>query len=278
MSRDPIQVAFPPFYGFTKRVVITVAAAAVVLWVLNLTLPGMAYLFADQSVLHMEFAFKRPWEFITYPFQTMGMTLLSLLLACLMLWMFGSPLEDARGTRWMYEFFFASTIGGGVLTVVLARTLLRGSFEFGVDAGVSGPWSVIAAMLVAFAVMFPNMTMRLYFVIPVKAKWVAAGTLVLYFAGVLVGGNRANALLALCNVLCGYLFLRYSPRYGVRIAGSEFVYGLRNRWAKQKRRRAAKKFKVYMREQGKDVSLDDAGRYVSVDDEKRDINDRRWMN
>jgi hypothetical protein len=35
---------------------------------------------------------------------------------------------------------------------------------------------------------------------------------------------------------------------------------------------------VYMKKQGKDVSLDADGRYVDPDGKKRDLKDKRWMN
>jgi hypothetical protein len=54
------------------------------------------------------------------------------------------------------------------------------------------------------------------------------------------------------------------------------LFGLRNRYYRAKRRRAAKKFQVYMRKQGKDVSIDSSGRYIGLDDD--DPDDRRRMN
>ena len=51
----------------------------------------------------------------------------------------------------------------------------------------------------------------------------------------------------------------------VEFAASESWFGLRNSYYRAKRRRAAKKFTVYMKKQGKDVNLDPSGRYVDPD-------------
>ena len=58
---------------------------------------------------------------------------------------------------------------------------------------------------------------------------------------------------------------------------SEGLFNLRNNYYRWKRRRVARKFEVYMRKQNRDVRFDNEGRYIDPD-EKRDPNDRKWMN
>jgi hypothetical protein len=52
---------------------------------------------------------------------------------------------------------------------------------------------------------------------------------------------------------------------------SEQWYSMRNRYYRWKRRRAARKFEVYMRAQGKTVRFDGQGRQIDddADDKKR---------
>jgi hypothetical protein len=59
---------------------------------------------------------------------------------------------------------------------------------------------------------------------------------------------------------------------------SELWFGLRNSYYRAKRRRAAKKFVVYMKKQGKDVSLDAEGRYVDPLGKAHEPGDKKWMN
>ena len=119
--------------------------------------------------------------------------------------------------------------------------------------------------------------MRFDFFMTVKAKYLAAIYLLLYLAFALVGSDRLGAATALCAALAGYLYLRFVPRRGLQFAASERLYGLRNAYYRAKRRRAAKAFTVYMRKQGKDVSVDTSERYLDSRDPKN-RNDKRWMN
>jgi hypothetical protein len=52
---------------------------------------------------------------------------------------------------------------------------------------------------------------------------------------------------------------------------------LRNTYYRASRRRAARKFEVYMGKQGRKVHFDKEGRYIDPDSSK-DPNDKRWMN
>ena len=55
---------------------------------------------------------------------------------------------------------------------------------------------------------------------------------------------------------------------------------MRNWYYRGKRRRAAKKFAVYMGKQGREVHFDKNGKYVEPEDrdQHRDPTDKRWMN
>src|SRR6202012_677161 len=95
---------------------------------------------------------------------------------------------------------------------------------------------------------------------------------------VLKGGDRLGALAEICGALCGWLYFKYAPARGFAFAGAERYFGLRNSYYRWKRRRAAKKFEVYMRKQNRVVKFDDEGRYIDPDEERRNPNDRKWMN
>jgi hypothetical protein len=141
-----------------------------------------------------------------------------------------------------------------------------------------GLWPFSLALVLAFAGFHPEQPLRFNFILTLKAKYLAAIYLLVYLAMTLLGGDRFATLTALCNALAGYAFLRLAPRHGLRVRVSEQWFALRNAYYRAKRRRAAKKFTVYMKKQGKEVSLDDEGRYIDPDGRPRDLNDRNWMN
>ena len=66
-------------------------------------------------------------------------------------------------------------------------------------------------------------------------------------------------------------YRRLAPRRGLSFTLSERWYALRNRYYRWKRRRAARKFEVYMRSQGRTVKFDGQGRQIDedADDKKR---------
>ena len=61
------------------------------------------------------------------------------------------------------------------------------------------------------------------------------------------------------GLLFGYIWLKFVPRRGFGHATSERVFGLRNSYYRWKRKRAARKFEVYMRKH------DDRGDYKHED-------------
>ena len=96
-------------------------------------------------------------------------------------------------------------------------------------------------------------------------------------AVLLKDANEFGALLQLSGALAGWLYVRHAPRRGIAFGFGEWYFGLRNAYYRAKRRHAAKKFEVYMGKQGREVHFDKEGRYVDPD-EKKDPNDKRWMN
>ena len=70
----------------------------------------------------------------------------------------------------------------------------------------------------------------------------------------------------------GWAFVRMAPRRGMSILFSENLYGIRNRYYRWKRRRAARKFEVYMRRQGRTVKFDGQGRMIDEDSEDK----KKW--
>jgi membrane associated rhomboid family serine protease len=264
-SNGPVMLALPPFRGFTRRLILVAAGAFLAEIVLAVAAgrysSNLVYLALEPEKL----AHGMLWQAVTYPF--VGMGLLSLLFALLTVWFFGSRVEDDRGTRWFTEYFFAATIGGAVIATVICYSLGRWVAGLNPESsiGAAGMWPAVMAIMVAFARFHAEEEIRLYFVLRVKAKYVAALYLGFYLLAVLWSGDKFGALVALTNALCGWMFLKWVPRRGLRYAVSEKWFGVRNDFYRAKRQRAAKEFEVYMRKQGKDVRVDDP-------------DDKKWMN
>jgi membrane associated rhomboid family serine protease len=268
-SNGPVMLALPPFRGFTRRVILIAGCA----WLAQTVLALVARQSAGTLLLHLMLqpgmlAHGMLWQMMTYPF--VGMELLSLLFALLTIWFFGSRLEEDRGAKWLAEFFFASTMGGAVVATVICYLLGRWVAGLNPDNPdhlifAAGMWPAVMAIMVGFAWFHAEEEIRLYFVLRLKAKTVAALYLGFYVVAVLWSGDKFSALVALANALCGWIFLKWVPRRGLGYAASEKWFGMRNDRLRAKRKKAAKEFEVYMRKQGKDVRVDDP-------------DDKKWMN
>jgi membrane associated rhomboid family serine protease len=277
-SNGPIVMMLPPFRGVTRQIILIALGVFFGGLLIGIYSPGLAGTLLDFFVLHPEKVFHPLiWEAVTYPFVAGG--LLSLAFAALSFWFFASSLEDERGTLWMSEYFLVATIGGAWVASMLS-VATQGRIP-GLYAHVStarGLWPAVLALITAYATLHPEHELNFNFLFKIKAKYLAAIYVLFYLASALSAGDRFGALTALCNAGAGYGFLRLAPRRGLRVAISEWWFALRNSYIRSKRRRAAKKFTVYMKKQGKDVSLDADGRYVDPDGKKRDLKDKRWMN
>ena len=276
-SDNPISLMLPPFRGVTRKIIlicVVVYFGTAALGLVSALFQGLVINFFRlhaNEALHPQI-----WQLVTYPF--VQDAFLNVLLSLLSLWFFATALEEDRGSRWLVEFFLVTTVVGGILAAVLSLAAGDRVEGLGPRVAAAGMWPFVLAVMVVYGKLHSNERVNINFLFWIKAKYLAVIYVLFYVALELTSRDRFGALVALCNALVGYAFVIWAPRRGARAGLSERWFGLRNAYYRAKRRRAAKKFTVYMRKQGKDVSLDDDGRYVDPDGKPRDPNDKRWMN
>jgi membrane associated rhomboid family serine protease len=156
----------------------------------------------------------------------------------LALWMFGMPLEQSWGTKRFLKYYFLCGVGAGLCDVALHAATGNWNTR---TVGASG---AIYGLLMAFGVLFPDQTVLMGFLFPIKAKYMVmiygAIELVMAFS---VNDGVSN-IAHLGGMLFGYVYLKGSvPRLG-RMPDWRTAY---KQW---KLRRAKKKFQVYMRRHG----------------------------
>lgn len=282
-SNGPVTLALPAFRGVTRQIILTILVAFFARLVLEVVIPGTAAVLVNFLLLHSEATLWRmPWQLLTYPL--VGSGLIGTLFAVLSIWFFGSALEEERGGRWLIEYLLTATVVGGLLACMASWLLavripgLRG------DQVSASLWPAALALLLAYARFHAEQQLSFNFILRIRAKYLAALYLLFYLALALIGGDRFGALLALANGLAGFLFLKLVPASGMRMSLGERWYGLRNALLRSRRRRAGKKFAVYMKKQGRDVNIDSDGHYIAPEDAKQidtssgHKQDRRWMN
>ena len=187
------------------------------------------------------------WQLVTYMFLHAGIW--HILWNMLALWMFGAQLEMAWGYSLFMQFYFFCVIGAAICTTIVSFTGLLGASPVVPTVGASGG---IYGILVAFGILHGDSEIML-FPIPflIKARYFVIGLILLALYGALSSSHnlgQSTAYMAhLGGGLFGYLFLKFVPRRGFGFVSSEWLYGVRNSYYRRKRRRAAKKFEVYMR-------------------------------
>jgi len=272
----PISMTFPPFAGATRKIVLANVFVFFGFALLGWVSPGAAGLLISHLVLEPLAVLRgEVWQLVSYSFVNQG--LLNVALGMLTLWFMGALLEGVYGARWVTELYFASVIGGAAIAAALSFTHLLGLHPMTATAGA---WSGIFGVMVAIGVLFGEQEFLLMFIVRIKAKYMVAIYILIATAILLKQADGFGALLQLSGALCGFLYVKMAPRRGVAFGLSERYFGLRNGYYRWKRRRAAKKFTVYMRKQNREVHFDGEGRYVDPDEalQGKDPNDKRWMN
>lgn len=261
-------LSFPSFRGGTRQLVLVNLACFFALLLAQVAARGAANdLAADLAFTPAGFLHGFFWQPLTYSFIHAG--LLGTAFELLSLWFLAGFLEDLHNAAWVLGLYASAVLG----TAGAALAIYAMSATFGLASGEAplyGCFGGIFGMLVAIGVLYGDMEFLLFFAIGIKARYLAIIYGLISIA-TLFGAQRMYAFAQLGGAAAGLLWIRMAPRRGVSFTVSEKIYGLRNRYYRWKRRRAAKKFEVYMKSQGRTVRFDGQGRQLDddADDKKR---------
>ncbi|MDP8205333.1 MAG: rhomboid family intramembrane serine protease [Candidatus Electryonea clarkiae] len=113
------------------------------------------------------------WQPFTYMFLHGGF--MHVFWNMFLLWMFGAQLESIWGPRRFLTYYLICGVGAGLLNAVVTP---------GSPIPIVGASGSIYGLLLAFGLTFPNRVILLWFVLPIKAKYlvIIMGALELFFA------------------------------------------------------------------------------------------------
>ena len=263
-----MSMGFPPFTRAVKWLVIANAAVYLLMLILGAVAPSLAGFITGVGALVPAYvAHGWIWQLVTYSFLHAG--LFHVLFNMLTLWMFGSQMERDWGRHQFLEFYFYCAIAAALVTVGIAYLGTVAAFGFlgigplTVTVGASG---AIYGLMVAFAVLHGNQEFML-FPLPfmIKAKYLVGILLFISLAGAFQGmgpGRRGQSVAYFAHLggaLFGWIYVRFLPRRGLMSGASEQYFGVRNAYYRWKRRRAARKFEVYMRKHDRGDQIDSYG-------------------
>ncbi|MBR2958613.1 MAG: rhomboid family intramembrane serine protease [Bacteroidales bacterium] len=137
------------------------------------------------------------WQPLTYMF--MHGSFEHLFFNMFSLWMFGSALEEYWMTKRFVFYYMVCGIGAGLLNMLIPG--------FHVSVGASG---AIYGLLLAFAMMFPNDYIYLYFLVPIKNKWFIIGMVAIeLFEGIFRSYDGVAHFAHLGGMLIGLILVLY---------------------------------------------------------------------
>ena len=208
-------------------------------------------LFGLHFILASDF---RAWQFVTYMFMHGGVT--HLLMNMFMLWMFGMVVENVWGPKKFLFYYMVCGLGAGVCqelaqygtyvveglaqyeTVRIANSIIPMS-EYLNMMNTVGASGAIYGVLLAFGMLFPEERMFIIPIpIPIKAKWIVMGSIVVELFSAIGTSNDGVAHLAhLGGMLFGFILIRYWKKhpysgygdFGMN-RGHQFFDRMKNTW------------------------------------------------
>ena len=152
------------------------------------------------------------FQLITYPL--IEVNLMGFIFNSLVIWFIGSELEKQWGSKIYVRFLLINIIGVGII-----YSLVNVLF-FGTNTGaipLHGLTGINFAMLIAYALLYPDRQMSLMMIFPMRARtfcWILAG-IEAYMA---LFSNLASAWAHLLAMVISYLIIRFQTKPLVRMA------------------------------------------------------------
>ncbi|GIT32229.1 MAG: rhomboid family intramembrane serine protease [Candidatus Neomarinimicrobiota bacterium] len=137
------------------------------------------------------------WQPFTYLF--FHGNIWHILINMFVLWMFGSELENSWGRKNFIKYYFITGIGAGMVTCL---------FNLQSNIPVVGASGAVYGILLAYGLSFPNRTVYLYGLIPIKSIWFVIAIGILAFLSSFQQMTQISHLTHISGMAIGYVFLK----------------------------------------------------------------------
>ena len=142
------------------------------------------------------------WQPFTYLF--FHGSIWHVLINMFVLWMFGSELERLWGKEHFLKFYFVTGVGAGLVTMIIGLNSMT---------PIVGASGAVYGVLLAYGLTYPNRTVYLYGIIPIKSLWFVIGIGVIAFMSSFDNVSHISHLTHLSGMLIGYLMLKRPVRF-----------------------------------------------------------------
>ena len=142
------------------------------------------------------------WQPFTYLF--FHGSIWHVLINMFVLWMFGSELERLWGKEHFLKFYFVTSVGAGLVTIIFGLNSMT---------PIVGASGAVYGVLLAYGLTYPNRTVYLYGIIPIKSLWFVIGIGVIAFMSSFDNISQISHLTHLSGMVIGYLMLKRPVRF-----------------------------------------------------------------
>jgi len=142
------------------------------------------------------------WQPFTYLF--FHGSIWHVLINMFVLWMFGSELERLWGKEHFLKFYFVTGVGAGLVTIIFGLNSMT---------PIVGASGAVYGVLLAYGLTYPNRTVYLYGIIPIKSLWFVIGIGVIAFMSSFDNISQISHLTHLSGMVIGYLMLKRPVRF-----------------------------------------------------------------
>jgi membrane associated rhomboid family serine protease len=279
-TSSPMMLSFPPFTRAVIWLLALNSGVFILLLLLGLVLSRgeMLWIIETFGLLPTAAVHGYVWQMVTY--SVLHREFWHWFGNMLALWMFGASIETSWGPRRFLELFSFGVVGAAITTIVLSYGHILGS----PDRPTIGASGGVVAILMAYGMVFGENEIMLFPIpILIKAKYFVAILVVITVIFAISGGSDVAYVAHLGGLFFGYIYVKWVyalSRSRPAMGFSERYFGLRNAYHRWRRRRAARKFEVYMRkEHHRTVNFDEHGNYIPPDDDKKNGGSKSgWVN
>ena len=145
------------------------------------------------------------WQLVTHPVIHDPGAPIGFLIDCLVFYFFAGTIESALGTRAFLRLYIIAALGGAAVALIFS-----GLTSFSVPC--AGMMPSLLALIVVFGLLQPEATILLMFVLPIKAKYISYGTIIVTALTFLAQTNVHGAY-HLGGIGLAWLYFRSSPQW-----------------------------------------------------------------
>lgn len=176
--------------------------------------------FRDISISYPDIINGQVWRVISFIFIPPTFNPVFVIFNWYLFYLMGNSLEHYWGA-FHYNIF--------ILISVILTNLVAFAFRYNIDTNIY----LESSIFLAFAFLYPNYQLRLFFILPIKVKWLALLTWVLY-AWTFIFGHNANKLLIVASLLSFFIFFYKDLYFKIRYKKNNVIKKIENEAVKNK--------------------------------------------